>query len=241
MPDETEVEIESTEFVDTLETTDTEVIEEPGDLYVIKVDGEEQEVSLEELRNGYQRQADYTRKTQEISAERDRLQQAESIVAALENNPEETLQILAKSFNVGAPVNVADSTDWEELDPTEQKIAVLEKKIEAQEASQRQQVIERQVVQLQEQHGDFDRREFLNHALKNNISNLDAAYAHWRFNDVKSTADKLQQEKDITSKKRDASIVSTGSSTQTGTKPAPEGKAATIREAFAMAKKQLST
>ena len=98
MPDETEVEIESTEFVDTLETTDTEVIEEPGDLYVIKVDGEEQEVSLEELRNGYQRQADYTRKTQEISAERDRLQQAESIVAALENNPEETLQILAKSF-----------------------------------------------------------------------------------------------------------------------------------------------
>ena len=42
MPDETEVEIESTEFVDTLETTDTEVIEEPGDLYVIKVDGEEQ-------------------------------------------------------------------------------------------------------------------------------------------------------------------------------------------------------
>ena len=59
MPDETEVEIESTEFVDTLETTDTEVVEEPGDLYVIKVDGEEQEVSLEELRNGYQRQADY--------------------------------------------------------------------------------------------------------------------------------------------------------------------------------------
>ena len=150
MPDETEVEIESTEFVDTLETTDTEVVEEPGDLYVIKVDGEEQEVSLEELRNGYQRQADYTRKTQEISAERDRLQQAESIVAALENNPEETLQILAKSFNVGAPANVADSTDWEELDPTEQKIAVLERKIEAQEASQRQQVIERQVVQLQE-------------------------------------------------------------------------------------------
>lgn len=34
----------------------------------IKVDGKEQEVTLGELRNGYQREADYTQKTQKVSA-----------------------------------------------------------------------------------------------------------------------------------------------------------------------------
>ena len=52
--------------------------------YVVKVDGVEQRVNLEELQSGYQRQADYTRKTQELARERERLTQAEAIVQALE-------------------------------------------------------------------------------------------------------------------------------------------------------------
>ena len=62
MPEETEA-TESTEAVDNLETS-TEVPQEPA--YTVKIDGEEQQVTLEELQQGYQRQADYTRKTQEI-------------------------------------------------------------------------------------------------------------------------------------------------------------------------------
>ena len=46
-----------------------------GDTYLVKIDGEEHRVSLEELQNGYQRQADYTRKTQELASERERLAQ----------------------------------------------------------------------------------------------------------------------------------------------------------------------
>ena len=71
--------MESTE-VDTPESS-VEVSEEPsGETYAVKVDGVDQEVSLEELRDGYQRQSDYTRKTQELASERRRLQQAEAIV-----------------------------------------------------------------------------------------------------------------------------------------------------------------
>lgn len=48
--------------------------EDDGDdedpLVSVKIDGEEQEVKLSELRNGYQRQADYTRKTQELAQQR---------------------------------------------------------------------------------------------------------------------------------------------------------------------------
>ena len=210
MPEETEA-IESTETVDNLETS-TEVPEEPG--YVVKIDGEEQKVSLEELQNGYQRQADYTRKTQEIAAERERLLQAEAIVSALEKDPVGTLDTLARSFNVNNPVtNQIDDSEYEQ-DPTERKLAELENKIAAQEQVQRVQKIEREVNTLQEKYGEFDRQELLNHALKNGIPNLEAAYTHMRFNEVKTTADKLSQEQEITNKKREAAVVTPGGSTQ---------------------------
>ncbi len=38
--------------------------------YTVKVDGEEQEVTLDELVRGYQRNADYTRKTMKVAEER---------------------------------------------------------------------------------------------------------------------------------------------------------------------------
>ena len=182
MPEETEA-TESTEAVDNLETS-TEVPQEPA--YTVKVDGEEQQVSLEELQQGYQRQADYTRKTQEIAAERDRLQQAEAIVSALEHDPQGTLQTLAHSFNV-APITGQQVSDDEyaEVDPTQQKLAELEQKIARQEQMERVQRVEREVSTLQEKYGEFNREELLNHALKNGIPNLEAAYTHMRFNDVK--------------------------------------------------------
>ncbi|MFU2327741.1 hypothetical protein [Pseudomonas sp. NFX98] len=48
---------------------------EPGDAeepqtFTVKIDGKEVEVSLDELKNGYQRQSDYTRKTMEAAEQR---------------------------------------------------------------------------------------------------------------------------------------------------------------------------
>jgi hypothetical protein len=43
---------------------------EDDPLVTVKIDGKEVEIPLSELKNGYQRQADYTRKTMEASAER---------------------------------------------------------------------------------------------------------------------------------------------------------------------------
>jgi hypothetical protein len=236
VPEETEA-IESTEAADNLETS-TEVPEEPG--YVVKIDGEEQQVSLEELQNGYQRQADYTRKTQEIAAERERLLQAEAIVSALEKDPAGTLDTLARSFNVNPSANTQNDNLEYEQDPTERKLVELENKIAAQEQVQRVQKIEREVNTLQEKYGEFDRQELLNHALKNGIPNLEAAYTHMRFNEVKTTADKLSQEQEITNKKREAAVVTPGGSTQTGTAPEPTPEVSSLREAFALAKKQLN-
>lgn len=52
------------------ETEETEDSPEEPQRYRVKVDGEEAEVSLDELLNGYQRDADYRRKTQTLADER---------------------------------------------------------------------------------------------------------------------------------------------------------------------------
>jgi len=241
VPEIEETVVEEPVDYDTPDTTN-EALQEPGELYVVKVDGEEQQVSLEELQNGYQRQADYTRKTQEIAAEKERLQQAEAIVSALEADPKATLEALAQTLDVSVDLGNDNFEDDEYLDPTEKKLRLLEAKIEQQEAVERQRSVEREVLKLQEQYGEFDRQELLNHAMKHKIPNLDAAYAHWQFNDVKLTADKLQEERDITDSKRSAAaVVTTGGSTQAGTQTQAPKSVTSIREAFALAKEQLGT
>lgn len=248
MPEEIE-DIEPVETTDNLETSQ-EVPEEPA--YTVKVDGEEAQVSLEELQNGYQRQADYTRKTQEIAAERERLQQAERIVSALEADPEATLHTLARSFNVelneqNVVQQVQQTEEWESMDDTERKVLMLEqrlaeqdKKFAAQEQAQKVQKLEQEVIKLKDTYGEFDQNELVNHAIKHQIPNLEAAYAHWRFNDVKSIADKLSQEQEITSKKREASVVTSGSSASKSTSGESTKEVSSLREAFALAKEQLN-
>ena len=66
-----EEELEAAEEED--EPQEDQVEEEESEqpqLYTIKVDGEETQVTLEELQNGYSRQRDYTRKTQELAQQR---------------------------------------------------------------------------------------------------------------------------------------------------------------------------
>lgn len=62
-----EDEEEATEEVE--ESEDEESVETAGDKHVVKVDGETFEVTLDELKAGYQRQADYTREKQALKKE----------------------------------------------------------------------------------------------------------------------------------------------------------------------------
>jgi hypothetical protein len=68
-------------------------VDEFGDKYVScnQVDGEEVRVPLKEALSGYQRQADYTRKTQELSEQRRQVQFGAALQEALQNDPSGTL------------------------------------------------------------------------------------------------------------------------------------------------------
>lgn len=234
--------MESTE-VDTPESS-VEVTEEPsGDTYAVKVDGENQEVSLEELRDGYQRQSDYTRKTQELASERKRLQQAEAIVAALESDPAGTLTALGDAFGVeNQPISDGSyDTDYEAEDPTSQRVAQLEARLEAQDRLQRRNEMEKQVDNLKERYGDFDESELYQHALSNRIGNLEAALTHMRYGDVADRAEKLEKEQERTEAKRDATVVEPKGSKQTGSSTDTVQKhVGSLREAYAEAKRELA-
>jgi len=66
-----------------LDEEQTDVEEEAPQLqtFTVKVDGQEVEVTQEELVNGYSRQQDYTRKTQELSQQRKTIEQQQAELA----------------------------------------------------------------------------------------------------------------------------------------------------------------
>ena len=90
------------------------------DTYTVKVDGKDVKVTQEELLAGYSRQADYTRKSQVLSEQR---QKADSELAATQQERQRYLSQL-EQFNTQADskINELAKTDWTQLkeeDPTE--------------------------------------------------------------------------------------------------------------------------
>jgi hypothetical protein len=98
----------------------------------IKLDGEDLEVPLSEALAGYQRQADYTRKTQELAQQREQFQFATALQSALDNDPAATIDLLSKHYGISRQAvtdMIADGEDFDSLDPTEQKYRELDKRI----------------------------------------------------------------------------------------------------------------
>ena len=196
--------------------------------------------SIRLLQQGYQRQADYTRKTQELASERQRLQQAETIVAALEADPQGTLDALGGALGVQGNPRTQDDTSWEDEDPTTQRVAQLEAQVAHQAKTHRQQALDKEVTRLKGVYGEFDERELFQHALNNKIANLEAAYAHKNFGTIANYAGQLQRDADALDAKRKGAPVEGGKSVQEGAVSTDKTKEpSTLREAFALAKQQL--
>jgi len=100
--------------------------------YKVKASGEEIEVTLDDLIKGYQREADYTKKTQtlaeqrkQVEAERQVIEQAKTVrdqyqarLALIENalrsrEPQENLEALKETDPIGFAVKVAEQTQRE--------------------------------------------------------------------------------------------------------------------------------
>lgn len=117
----------------------------------LTIDGQETSVPLSELTQGYSRQADYTRKTQELANQRKEAEAALQLQRAFEANPGLTVQILAErqgvsvqeflgmsqqQQNAAAQAAVQNEDDYQ--DPLEQQLA---------ESNRRLQTLEQQIAQ----------------------------------------------------------------------------------------------
>lgn len=226
-------------------------VEDFANHYVtVKVDGEDVRVPLSEAVAGYSRQADYTRKTQELAEQRQQLQWASAIQAALENNPAQTIDLLANHYGISRAEAKDMADEWSTgedawADPVEAKMSELDKRIRAFEEQQAFAKLERDIQTLQTKYGeDFDSQEVVAAALAQGTTNLEAVYKQIAFDRVSAKAeaakrlasDKTAQEKEVIEAKRNAGVVSSGSSAKAAKEEV--GPIRSISDAWNAAKRQ---
>jgi hypothetical protein len=160
-PEEQSEELEATSEVESEEaeySDESEPVEEVKPRYKAKVGGEEVEVELDELINGYQRSKDYTQKSQAlaeqrkaIDAERQHLEQVKQERQAYaqklqaldsflsQQNKGEDLEVLKETDPIGYAVKVAEQSQ------REKQLAVV--RAEQQRIAQQQQAEQQQNLQ----------------------------------------------------------------------------------------------
>lgn len=208
------------------------------EMFTVKVDGEDVQVTRDELLNGYSRQQDYTRKTQQLAAEREQYSQLAALAAALDRDPAGTLAALQEAYGL----NQQD----EPSDPEEARIAQLERFVAEQQEAARQAAFDRQIASLQQRFGDVDEVALLEHAIRHGISDLEAAYAHMNFQKVYEEAQaakaKAQEEENRKQAKRGAQVVAGGGNRQAGSTTVGDGNAKpSFMDAWNMARQQLGS
>ena len=188
-PEEGQAEEETEEEV--TEEEEFEVVAEEDLTYTIKVDGEELEVGIDELKNGYQRQADYTRKSQALAEQRKETEAIQSERMQLEQERQmyaNGLQMLQEQQS--AKLSEFDNTDWTAL-KDEDPYQYMLKKDEYRDAQEKaQNVVQQQQLIQQEQAEQANKARA--HFVQQEYSKLVDALPEW--NDAKSTIKKDVQE-----------------------------------------------
>jgi len=206
----------------------------------VQVDGQEVIVPLQEAIAGYQRQADYTRKTQELSEQRKQVQFAAALSDSLQKDPAGTLQMLQQHYGISVQTEAED----ELLDPAEKHLRSLEQRIAAFEQKQAMDELQKTIDSLQGKYGDeFNADEVVAKALEVGSTDLESVFKQIAFDKVYTKANeaskKLTEETSRKDAKRQASIVSSASSSKAATAPVT-AKPTSVFEAFEQAKKTLN-
>jgi len=120
--------------------------QEQPDTITVKVDGQEVKVTLDELKSGYSRTQDYTRKTQEIAETRKAVQAELQQVQVERQQYAQVLGQLAQQFEQPEP-------DWDHLrqtDPIEYSLQMADYQRNQQKRQVAQQEQHRVMVQIQQ-------------------------------------------------------------------------------------------
>ena len=181
--EETEEEVEEEE--------ETEIVAEEDLKYTIKVDGEEIEVGIDELKNGYQRQADYTRKSQALAEQRKETEQIQSERQKLEQERQmyaNGLQMLREQQS--SKLQEFENTDWQTLKDDDPYQYIL-KRDEYRDAQEKVQNVQQQQAIIQQEQAE-EAQKARAHFVQQEYNRLVEALPEW--NDQESTIKKDVQE-----------------------------------------------
>jgi len=220
-----------------------------GKYVKVKVDGEELDVPFNEALQGYQRQADYTRKTQELASQREQFQFAQTLQQALESDPQGTLQVLSRHYGVAAAEQMVADAQPETPqfdDPLEQRVWEAEQRLQQYETERANEQLQREISRLQSTYEDFNPQEVVSAALRMGTTDLEAVYKQTAYDrliqQVRTQQDAQQvlanQNQQVVDAKRDAAFIEGGSSAN-GPSDQPVGKIGSIHDAWSLAKQQM--
>tara|TARA_R110000868_G_scaffold99897_2_gene274755 strand:+ start:1419 stop:2414 length:996 start_codon:yes stop_codon:yes gene_type:complete len=181
---------DNTEAEDDDSQEEEETEEEAPQTYTVKAAGEEKEVTLDELVNGYQLGADYTKKTQELAEARkiveaevhsiqearqvrdayaQRLQALEQVLSV--NEAPEDLAALRENDPIGYAVRVADATERKEqlalVYAEQQKVAQQQEQYRQQEVRKLVQLESHKLSQVLPEFSDTAKGEQLRNEIRN--------------------------------------------------------------------------
>jgi hypothetical protein len=146
----------------------------------VKVDGEEVEVPVTDLVNGYSRTADYTRKTQALAAEAEQVRFWKQVDAAMQHDPEKTLEYLRSQYGAQVAQQASDAYDnddeWD--DPAAQQLREFQQQVAPELEWAREQraaaYLDNVLSTLSSRYGDaFDAQEVVKYAVDRGIHNPD--------------------------------------------------------------------
>ena len=171
-PEASEEEVEETEEEDEAEESpeeeETEEEDDTPTVYSVKINGEDHEVTEDELIKGYSRQADYTKKTQELSQYRSQLDQAaqfyQTEVAATQEARQQYINSLAQGVQISlSSLQEFENIDWERL-KAEDKEEYLTKRDDFREAQNSVQKLKQTHAQEAQKQNADQQNQFQNWA-----------------------------------------------------------------------------
>jgi len=197
-------EFEETEETETLDDEQDEIeeVSEPQ-LYAVKINGEDVEVTIDELQSSYSRQADYTRKTQELAKKRLAVEEQKSEVAKNEAIYKELLPKMEAALSE----SLGSEPDWDNLYSSDPIGYVRERdlwnekqqKLQAVQAEQTRLQEEDQVKQQEQiqKYMQYGEKQILNHVpeWKDNTIQQEEKLAirDHAINDLGFTAEEINQ------------------------------------------------
>jgi len=197
----------------------------------IKVGNEEKELPFSQVRDGLMMQQDYTRKTQELAEERRRLRQADTLVAALEANPADTLRQLSEAYDLD-PVQGFSAV---QRAPEEQAMVARERALASQEQRIQQQRIDAELAQIRSIDPQADVSELARIAYERQVT-LPVAHQLHQFEQMQANQQAQAAAQQRQQAAAAAQIVHSGAATQRGAVSVAAKPINTIAEAWAAAK-----